>query len=64
MQGFALELDALGQVLRYHYDGQQEHSGIAELLRTLDEAGIEFGDLQSSQSSLEEIFVNLLRESA
>ena len=64
LQGFALELDAQGQVLRYHYDGQQEHSGIAELLRALDEAGIEFGDLQSSQSSLEEIFVNLLRESA
>ena len=37
---------------------------VPELLRTLDEAGIEFGDLQSSQSSLEEIFVNLLRESA
>jgi ABC-2 type transport system ATP-binding protein len=56
-----LELSADGNDLIYTFDAQSEQTGIAELLRKLDEHGIDFKDLQSSQSSLEEIFVNLVR---
>ncbi len=58
---YPLELADGGHTLVYTFDAQQEHSGIAELLRALDELNIDFKDLQSSQSSLEEIFVNLVR---
>jgi ABC-2 type transport system ATP-binding protein len=57
-----LELAADGNELVYTFDAQGEHTGIAELLRRLGEHGIDFKDLQSSQSSLEDIFVNLVRE--
>jgi ABC-2 type transport system ATP-binding protein len=57
-----LELTADGNELVYTFDAQSEQTGIAELLRHLGEHGIDFKDLQSSQSSLEEIFVNLVRE--
>jgi ABC-2 type transport system ATP-binding protein len=48
--------------LVYTYDTQTEHMDIAALLAVLDRAGIEFRDLQTSQSSLEEIFVDLVKE--
>jgi ABC-2 type transport system ATP-binding protein len=55
-----------GQALIYTYDartnGDDDPSGIAELLAELDAAGIHFKDLHTRQSSLEEIFVNLVRE--
>ncbi|MES2537939.1 MAG: ABC transporter ATP-binding protein [Pseudomonadota bacterium] len=51
-----------GNELMYTFDAQSEQTGIAELLRRLGDHGIDFKDLQSSQSSLEEIFVNLVRE--
>jgi ABC-2 type transport system ATP-binding protein len=57
-----LELSAGGNELVYTYDAQNEHSGIAALLQELDSAGIAFKDLQTSQSSLEDIFVSLVRE--
>ncbi len=44
----------------YTFDAQSEQTGIAELLKKLGEHGIDFKDLQSSQSSLEEIFVSLV----
>jgi ABC-2 type transport system ATP-binding protein len=56
-----LELVAGGHELVYTYDAQREHTGIAGLLRQLNEQGIDFKDLHSSESSLEEIFVNLVR---
>ena len=62
LQHFELELQQDGMLINYHFDTQQEHSGIAELLRGLDEHGIEFKDLQSSESSLEDIFVSLVRK--
>ena len=46
--------------LVYTFDGRGEQSGVASLLRRLDEAGIPFKDLQTSQSSLEDIFVDLV----
>jgi ABC-2 type transport system ATP-binding protein len=48
--------------LIYIYDTQTEHTDIAALLADLDRAGIEFRDLQTNQSSLEEIFVDLVKE--
>ena len=50
-----------GNELVYTYDTQVEHTGIPVLLRDLNQAGIEFKDLQTTQSSLEEIFVDLVR---
>ncbi|MES2425078.1 MAG: ABC transporter ATP-binding protein [Pseudomonadota bacterium] len=57
-----LVLDDTGCALTYSYDAQNEHSGIAELLQGLDNAGIAFKDLKTSQSSLEDIFVSLTTE--
>jgi ABC-2 type transport system ATP-binding protein len=57
-----LELAAGGNELTYTYDAKDEHSGIAALLQDLDTAGIAFKDLKTSQSSLEDIFVSLVRE--
>jgi len=60
---YALEILEDGNVLVYTFDTQKEHTGISELLRQLGKLGIDFKDLHSSQSSLEDIFVNLVRES-
>ena len=62
LAGHHLELASDGTELIYTYDTQGERPGIAALLDDLDKAGIRFKDLQTSQSSLEDIFVNLLRE--
>jgi ABC-2 type transport system ATP-binding protein len=56
-----LELSADGNTLIYTFDTQVEESGIATLLARLGEHGIAFKDLHSSESSLEEIFVSLVR---
>ena len=58
-----LELADDGNQLVYTFDTQSEHTGIAELLRQLNKHGIDFRDLHSSESSLEEIFVSLVRKS-
>ena len=60
--GHPLELSDDGAELTYTFDAQGEHTGIAGLLRTLHEHGVHFRDIQSSQSSLEEIFVSLVSE--
>ena len=57
-----LVLGAAGTSLIYTFDTQQEDTGIAALLRALAEHGIDFKDLHSSESSLEEIFVSLVHE--
>ncbi|WP_298923273.1 ABC transporter ATP-binding protein [uncultured Ramlibacter sp.] len=57
-----LALGAGGNELTYTYDANSEHSGIADLLQRLDAAGLAFKDLKTSQSSLEDIFVSLVRE--
>jgi ABC-2 type transport system ATP-binding protein len=62
LAGQPLELSEDGEVLIYTFDAHQEHTGIPELLRELGRHGIDFKDLHSRQSSLEEIFVNLVRE--
>ena len=57
-----LELAKGGAELVYTYDTRAERTGITALLRDLSEAGVRFRDLQTRQSSLEEIFVGLVRE--
>ncbi|HEY0232517.1 MAG TPA: ABC transporter ATP-binding protein [Dokdonella sp.] len=59
-----LELSDDGLALIYTFDTQGEETGIAGLLRRLGEHGIDFKDLHSSESSLEEIFVGLLHADA
>ena len=56
-----LELVEDGCRIIYTYDTQAERTGITALLRDLNEAGIRFRDLQTTQSSLEDIFVDLVR---
>jgi ABC-2 type transport system ATP-binding protein len=58
-----LELSDDGSTLTYTFDvQQQERTGIAALLRRLAEQGVDFKDLHSSESSLEDIFVSLVRD--
>ncbi|MBK6811564.1 MAG: ABC transporter ATP-binding protein [Sandaracinaceae bacterium] len=61
---YALELVGDGHALVFTFDAQRDETGIAPLLRRLHEHGIDFKSLQSSESSLEEIFVRLVREEA
>ena len=62
LAGYGLELAADGSELIYTYDTQTERAGITALLADLNRTGIEFKDLQTKQSSLEDIFVSLVKE--
>jgi ABC-2 type transport system ATP-binding protein len=62
LAAYQLDLSSDGYALTYTYDVQGERSGIFALLEDLNEAGIVFSDLQTTESSLEEIFVGLLRD--
>ncbi|HET7400340.1 MAG TPA: ABC transporter ATP-binding protein [Usitatibacter sp.] len=57
-----LVLREAGATLEYTFDATDEASGVPPLLRRLDELGIGFKDLQTRQSSLEDIFVGLIAE--
>src|SRR3989475_11460694 len=59
---YHLELSSDGSDLIYTYDTLGQRASIAALLENLDKAGIRFKDLQTTQSSLEDIFVSLVRE--
>jgi ABC-2 type transport system ATP-binding protein len=59
---YGLTLAADGGELIYTYDTQGERTGITALLKALNEAGIRFRDLSTTQSSLEDIFVDLVRQ--
>jgi ABC-2 type transport system ATP-binding protein len=61
LAGPSLELAKDGNELIYSFDTQAPETGIAGLLRRLGEHGIEYKDLHTAESSLEEIFVNLVR---
>lgn len=58
---YQLDLSAGGSELVYTFDARRDHTGIAALMRQLNELGIDFKDLKTRQSSLEEIFVSLVR---
>ncbi len=61
LSDYQLELSSDGNELVYSFDARSEQTGIAGLLKRLGENGIDFKDLQTKQSSLEEIFVSLVR---
>ncbi len=58
---YQLELAHEGSELIYTFDAQRDQTGIAALMRQLSELSIDFKDLQTTESSLEDIFVNLVR---
>jgi ABC-2 type transport system ATP-binding protein len=62
LAGYGLELAAGGGELIYTYDTQTERTGITALLADLNATGIKFTDLRTEQSSLEDIFVSLVKE--
>jgi ABC-2 type transport system ATP-binding protein len=64
LAGYDLSLANEGADLVYTFDAQAEDTGIAALLRRLSEQGVDFKDLRTEQSSLEDIFVNLVRTRA
>ena len=61
LRGYPLELADHGCELVYTFDARVEGGGIAALLRALGDQGIDFKDLHSTESSLEDIFVSLVR---
>ena len=58
----SVKLSDDGMSLTYVYDTKQKRTGITKLLSDLSNSGINLRDIQTDQSSLEEIFVNLVRE--
>ncbi|HLK70907.1 MAG TPA: ABC transporter ATP-binding protein [Steroidobacteraceae bacterium] len=62
LQPWGLELSADGGQLQYRFDATAEHGDIPALLKTLGEQGIHFKDLNTRQSTLEEIFVSLVSQ--
>ncbi len=60
LAAWQLSLEADGHELHYLFDTRAEHSDVPALLRALDELGIGFKDLNTEQSSLEDIFVGLV----
>jgi ABC-2 type transport system ATP-binding protein len=61
LNGYPLELAQGGHALVFHFDAHSLETGIPGLLRRLSELGIEIKDLHSQESSLEDIFVGLVR---
>jgi ABC-2 type transport system ATP-binding protein len=64
LSDWGLVLNDGGSELEYNFNASEEHRAVPALLKSIAELGIEFRDLNTRQSSLEEIFVNLLRERA
>jgi ABC-2 type transport system ATP-binding protein len=62
LAGYSLTLNAEGDELIYHYDTRAERTGITGLLNDVREAGMRLRDLHTTQSSLEDIFVDLVSE--
>ena len=62
LKKYALELNSNGTELTHTYDSQGNKTGIAALLEDLHAAKIKFKDMETKQSSLEEIFVSLVRK--
>lgn len=64
LAAYQLQLSADNNQLIYTYDAQQEQATIATLLRQLSSLGIEFSDLNTQESSLEDIFIGLVGDDA
>lgn len=64
LKDYALEIGADAQSLIYTYDTRGDRTGITTLLNDIREAGLHMADLSTEQSTLEEIFVGLVKENA
>ena len=64
LSAYSLELSENGDELLYTYDTQGERTGITALLSDLSQAGVKFKDLSTTQSSLEDIFISLVKSTA
>ena len=64
LSAYSLELSEDGDELLYTYDTQGERTGITALLSDLGQAGVKFKDLSTTQSSLEDIFISLVKSAA
>ena len=64
LSAYSLELEEGGRTITYTYDSQADRTGISSLLGELNDVGIKIHDVRTTQSSLEEIFVDLVRKSA
>ncbi|HKJ61195.1 MAG TPA: ABC transporter ATP-binding protein [Hyphomicrobiales bacterium] len=64
LSNYGLEVADSGRQLIYTYDTTGERTGITALLQALSQSGIRFQDLNTTKSSLEEIFVDLVKNSA
>jgi ABC-2 type transport system ATP-binding protein len=62
LEGYNLRINNGGSELEYTFDAREERTGIPVLLRRLGELGIAFTDLQTRQSSLEDIFIDLVHQ--
>ncbi|HEX8937395.1 MAG TPA: ABC transporter ATP-binding protein [Sphingomicrobium sp.] len=62
LSDWKLELNDEGHMLRYEFDSHAERTGIASLMRRLGDLGIAYKDLSTRQSSLEDIFVELVHK--
>mgnify|MGYP001485791714 FL=1 len=63
LKNFNLELNNEGNKIIYTYDKKNENTGITSLLQTLRDEGIKLKDINTEQSSLENIFINLVKGS-
>jgi ABC-2 type transport system ATP-binding protein len=61
LNGYNVELAGEGRQLVYSFDAQADDTGIPGLLRRLSELNVEYKDLHTDQSSLEDIFVSLVK---
>lgn len=64
LKSYGLEIGADGKSLIYTYDTKGERTGITTLLNDLQKAGLQMADMKTQQSSLEDIFVGLVKETA
>ena len=62
--GYLLSLEDEGKTLTYTFDTNADNAGVSEFMKKLCERGVVFKDLQTKESSLEEIFVTLVRNSS
>jgi ABC-2 type transport system ATP-binding protein len=64
LAGWPLELEDNGRRLSYRFDAGAEDTGVPTLLRRLTEIGVDFKDLDTSATTLEDIFVDLVGRAA
>ncbi|HXZ15641.1 MAG TPA: multidrug ABC transporter ATP-binding protein, partial [Roseiarcus sp.] len=62
--GWPITLDDAGRRLTYTFDAAADDTGVPTLLRRLADEGVDFADLETTASSLEDIFVDLVGRSA